>query len=596
MMDAALQYAHMGLRVIPLHGKRPYFESWTEVATTDDKLINKWWSQEPKANVGIATGAQSNIFVVDVDPRSGGEESIDTLFSRHGRFPSTWTDITGSGGTHYYFRYPAFKVGNSAGLYPGIDIRGDGGQVVAPPSIHPDTGRRYMWDGIEDPSSEPLAEAPLWLLELLAPKVAKEHFSVAAKIPHGVQHHTLVSLAGAMRRLGLTAEEIAPTLQRVNASRCEQPGPVHNIDKIAQSVMRYQPHDKAIYNQASTLWRLTREAEEKVERAKAKQTEQERRMAPIDGYTLFKKDLKPANEIIEGLLYNGLTILAGPPKSGKSWIVLGMAIGVACKGKFVSAKNVTAPGRVGYFALEESETRTASRLKMLCLQNDISLQNIEFHYKINPIQKGGLSDLEAYLERSHPTLVIIDTLTAFVTGDANGRIDPNVFQSEYRNIKALQELCIKYETAILVVHHTNKVGGGGIGAVAGTHGLTAAADSVWTLKKQPAKRALLEVTGREVEDQALLLQLDLENSVGWYLVEEGDDVTLSEERQEILELLAGTGPLPPVKIASELRKNGVTIRRLLQKLLANGLVSLDNGKYGLPHNVIPFSTRSWNDN
>jgi len=147
-LEAALAYADLGLSVIPVRGKKPYFDNWPEAATADRETIRRWWIQNPHDNIGIATGSKGGVFVLDVDIKSGGRETYETLRTRHG-FPETWQSITGSGGSHLYFRYPNFPVANAAGIYPGIDIRGDGGQVVAPPSVHrirsaPTSGTGWM--------------------------------------------------------------------------------------------------------------------------------------------------------------------------------------------------------------------------------------------------------------------------------------------------------------------------------------------------------------------------------------------------------------------------------------------------------------------
>lgn len=576
VLDAAIRYAAMGLSVIPLHGKKPYFEDWPNQATTNEPIIRKWWSQDPQANVGIATGRKSSLFVLDVDPKHGGQESLDALFAKHGRFESTWTATTGSGGTHYFFRYPAMEVGTKAGILPGLDIRGNGGQVVAAPSVHPDTNRRYLWDGLREPWDDPkgLAEAPPWLLEILAPRPKTSPISVPLRIPHGVQHKTLVSLAGWMRRMGLSPDEIYPTLMKVNERRCEEPGPAENIRQIADSMVRYQPGDKNLFYVANEMWHLYADHNKQIAQLKAG-------LLPIDGLSLLRSDMPPVREIIDGILYNGLTILAGPPKAGKSYLTLCMAISVASGGKFLGNKRISAPGRVSYFALEESKRRTASRLRQLTPDEGVEFaQNIEFLYAIKSLNSGGLADLDAYLGQSKPTLLILDTLMAFVTGDRNSRSD--VFRRDYQELKSIQELAIKHETAIVVVHHTNKLGGDGVGAVAGTHGVTAAADCIWTMQRQPQRRAVLQVTGREVEDQALLLELELREPVGWFLVEQGEDVALSGERQIILDVLRDGTSKTPKQLASEIGKNPVNTRWLLRKMIEAGqLVQDARGLYRL---------------
>lgn len=185
MLDAALWYAvRRGWRVAPLHdvvkgrcscgktdddhfrrqgGKHPLHKGWQENATTDPDTITGWWRFRPNANIGIATGEASGIFVLDVDPDNDGFETLEKLEAEHGTLPPTWTVETGSGGLHYYFQWPGFDLRNSAGkLGRGLDTRGNGGQVVAPPSV---SGK-----GPYISSKTPvLAEAPAWLLDLLRP-------------------------------------------------------------------------------------------------------------------------------------------------------------------------------------------------------------------------------------------------------------------------------------------------------------------------------------------------------------------------------------------------------------------------------------------
>jgi hypothetical protein len=128
-------------------------------ASCDPRQIDEWWAKYPWANIGVVTGAISGLVVVDVDG-APGERSLRDLLVEHGPFPATLTARTGSGGAHYFFKHPGRKVKNSARrLGPGLDIRGDGGYVVAPPSHHV-CGGAYEWV-----SKEPVAALPTWLLE-----------------------------------------------------------------------------------------------------------------------------------------------------------------------------------------------------------------------------------------------------------------------------------------------------------------------------------------------------------------------------------------------------------------------------------------------
>lgn len=299
------------------------FNDWTNINRADVPTVERWWASTPNANVGILTGVKSGLFVFDIDPKNGGNDTYSDLLAKHGQMPDTWEVITGSGGRHCYFRYPAFPVRNVAGLFgptSGIDIRGDGGQVVAPPSIHPETGKTYEWDGLRDIESFKFAEAPAWLLEALeargrvTPQNGRAPVKlVPEKIPGGTRNHALVAMAGNMRRMGLTAEEIFPSLQFVNQTRCDPPEDLAAVHQISQSMMRYRPQDNDLFNTSARLWRLTKkhelEAEEKLVRLK---------LEPQDGLSVYRSQLTGPAPVIDRMLYNGLTILAGKSKAGKA--------------------------------------------------------------------------------------------------------------------------------------------------------------------------------------------------------------------------------------------------------------------------------------
>jgi hypothetical protein len=184
---AALYYAtQFGWAVFPLHsaiakgrcscrrpdcgnvGKHPRTEHGFHDASRDPAVIKAWWEKWPDANIGIATGAVSGFIALDVDPRNGGEESLDTIIEQKGRLPDSVQSRTGGGGDHYLFAYPADLPSGrevpSGKLVAGIDIKADGGYIVAPPSVH-SSGRPYSWEASSRPGEVALAPAPSWLLE-----------------------------------------------------------------------------------------------------------------------------------------------------------------------------------------------------------------------------------------------------------------------------------------------------------------------------------------------------------------------------------------------------------------------------------------------
>jgi len=162
LLHAALAYARRGVPVFPCEAgaKRPLTRNGHWDATTDPRVIERWWRRWSSANVGVPTGKKSGIVVLDVDVAAGGPESLAKLERAESPAPKTARTRTGGGGIHVFFRYPrGTEIRNSAGLLgPGLDVRGEGGYILAPPSW---TKGPYEWV-----DSSPLAEAS-WLIERL---------------------------------------------------------------------------------------------------------------------------------------------------------------------------------------------------------------------------------------------------------------------------------------------------------------------------------------------------------------------------------------------------------------------------------------------
>jgi hypothetical protein len=185
LVKAALSYANRGWRVIALHflnpqlnicscvrgaectaaGKHPRFKKWREAASADPKLLSLWWKQWPLSNVGLTMGGQSGLIAIDIDGEKG-RESLAALEAEHGVLPPTLTQSTGrvNAGEHRLFQIDPFYadwIRNRAHVAPSIDIRAEGGLIVAAPSRH-QSGMHYKW---HDPT-HPIAELPKWLFDL----------------------------------------------------------------------------------------------------------------------------------------------------------------------------------------------------------------------------------------------------------------------------------------------------------------------------------------------------------------------------------------------------------------------------------------------
>jgi hypothetical protein len=150
-------------------GKHPRTGAGFKNATrSDPEQVRRWWRQAPMANIGIACGA-SQLVVIDVDPRNGGDETLRALLAQHGPFPDTPQQLTGGGGVHYFFRRPDWPVvaAPAGGLGLGVDVQADGKYIIAAPSTHY-LGKPYAWDLSYHPRDLAPAPLPDWILERLS--------------------------------------------------------------------------------------------------------------------------------------------------------------------------------------------------------------------------------------------------------------------------------------------------------------------------------------------------------------------------------------------------------------------------------------------
>ncbi len=238
LLIAALYYRSLGWSVIPIKpkDKKPAIK-WEQYQTerASEEQIRAWWKKWPRANVGIVTGAISGIIVLDEDGPEGRQSLIDK------ELPPTTCAVTGSGGNHYVFKHPGSEVRNFARRLPGLDLRGDGGYIVAPPSVHP-SGGTYKW-GLP-PEMEQPCWAPAWLKDLLEVKSTSSNGSrvnpgkVLAGIPEGSRDTEIFKYAASLRARGMKMEE-AEVLVLQAAAACTPPFPREEALAKIESAWRY---------------------------------------------------------------------------------------------------------------------------------------------------------------------------------------------------------------------------------------------------------------------------------------------------------------------------------------------------------------------
>lgn len=247
MLASALKYAKYGWHVFPVtQSKTPFPKTnGCKDATTDEMEIRKFWDRFPDANIAIATGRKSGIFVLDVDVKDfkTGAESLDALEKEFGALPDSVECLTWSGGRQIYFKYPkdAEIYNSQSKIGKDLDIRGEGGYVVAPGSIV--NGRSYEWEVAHHPDDVPVADAPGWLIDK-AMEVKKEKYKLPeGDIPQGSQDDEMFRFACSLKGQGFTPDMVRSALKEA-LGKCPQdsrrPFEEKDIERWIKSAFGYK--------------------------------------------------------------------------------------------------------------------------------------------------------------------------------------------------------------------------------------------------------------------------------------------------------------------------------------------------------------------
>jgi hypothetical protein len=247
LMKAALSQAGNGKPVFPLKrsGKEPLTEHGHCDATTDPRRIHMWWNRYAGANIGIPTGERSGILAVDHDTYKEGTASLEEVEAILGPVSKGVTMATGSGGRQYLFRYPeGSNIRNATGVLPGVDIRGEGGYILAPGSATKSTYKRLD----KRPLSEPPAQLVRTLTEPQRDGVKVRSITTAATVGtdgppilQGSRDDTLARIAGRLHDGTRSLDDLAAQLLEINAQRCEPPLPDQQVVKVARSIHKREP-------------------------------------------------------------------------------------------------------------------------------------------------------------------------------------------------------------------------------------------------------------------------------------------------------------------------------------------------------------------
>jgi len=296
---------------------------------------------------------------------------------------------------------------------------------------------------------------------------------------------------------------------------------------------------------------------------------------------LLSWEVPSARWAIPEVLPEGLTLLAGKPGLGKSWLALALALSIAAGSVALGTQPVT-QGNVLYLALEENARRLQARAQQLLASMTGVPSGMEFALDWPRLGEGGLTSLEAYLKAHLNTrLVVIDTWAKLAPPSGKRRCPQ--YEGDYEALTPLKRLADTYHVSILVVHHLRKTTSRDVlDEVTGSISMTGAVDGTLILKREHGQtEGSLLVTGRAIErEHQLALSFDAATAL-WTLVGNAEEVGRTRARQEILELLREQGPdgMSPREVAEALEKNYHTTRSLLRKMEDTGEVRRPGGRY-----------------
>lgn len=465
-MNSALLYASWGWRVFPClpKNKTPLTAHGCKDATTDEAKIRAWWGAEPNANIGIATGKESDLTVIDLDGAEGIENGTKLGLVSNTRV------LTGNG-QQLFYKYQEGIKNSVKKIAPGIDIRNDGGYVIGAGSIHPN-GRRYRWlynslgklqefpSALREIVGRGTAIAPgshiiprksdTWLVDALSNLTPDCH----------ARNDTFARIVGKLHHEGLTKESIwallAPHARNCDFSEKE-------LNQVIQSITRY-PSSKQDDSVSGSV-------------------------------DVFLQDIEPVRWICEPIIAsNSLGFIAGLPETYKTWLTVDLAIECAKGGGLWLGLFPVGGARVLFIDQERSKRETQRRFKGVMAAKGISAVDIKDKLFIRSGTTTRLDLDDSYrafrreLMEVRPDIVIVDSFATFHVGDENDRM------SIQKVIERIKELRTEFNCAFWFIDHENKSAyssqqdgeAPNAGRMVGSIGKVAASESVLTVRRYDA--------------------------------------------------------------------------------------------------------------
>lgn len=393
------------------------------------------------------------------------------------------------------------------------------------PSIAFDADFRY-WEGGRTPLDPDEVLEGTELVAEPVPQKEKHLHDGALNVPEGQRNKTVFSFAAALRGSGLDYQGIRAMISEYNDRYCDPPLPEEELDGIARSICgRYKPGASVMptlrdaWDDFNDLGTWVESEPKKIEKLEAES------MA-----SLAQRHIDPPKFVIPGMIPYGITILASPPKFGKSWMCLDMAISVATGTEFMDLP-VNKTGVI-YLALEDGDYRLQERGRKVANGRELP-ENLLLVKQAPILTDGLLPQISRLLESTEESIgmIIIDTLQKVrgLAGKTEG-----VYGYDYRELGALHQFAIDKNIAVVLVHHLNKGGDDSdfVSRLNGSTGVSGAADTIITLTRaaRGSDETKMSITGRDVQERNLIIQMDW-SRFRWILL--GDEKDVERDRENL---------------------------------------------------------------
>lgn len=599
-LAGALAYAKRGWPVFPVkENKQPAIKDWKTKATTDENQIRRWFEQDfiSGCNFGFQPGL-AGIAVIDIDcgkkrkredgteETVNGEDSLADFLKQNGaELPSTYTVRTPSGGTHLYFK--AEGIGNKNGFLPAVDVKSCGGFVVVPGSG--DSRGAYVVE-----FDVPVAELPGALAEACRrgfPK--KEEVAHSRGVPGdwidfasvletirnmdpilcGSRDTRLFAICAEWKERGVTLEGMRQLLRLMNdlgkIEAGDDPLDEHDFDRISKSAWNRK---ETAFGTKSVGALLTGPG-----------------TPDADGYAaaeLPSMEIPPIDFLVQGLVPEGLSIIGGAAKTGKTYLLLQLAVSLASGTPFLN-REVPKKRRVLYYYLEGGRRQVKTRFEELYGAEFSPLAGLIFVHRFPRLGSGGLSVLEQHIEKHRPDVVIFDTWQLIRT-PVNGKA--TAYEKEYAELALIRgQIMAKFGVSVFLAHHLKQFRRGDItdpmSMFNGSAAISGAVDTAMIMfRERFSETATLSVLGRDIGDTAI--ELVQKKPMGWKESEDGGSIRLvgnTELQQQIISALESH---PDGLTARELAKRlpGEQywgIQKQLKRWFDNGKIDMEKKRYRL---------------